>query len=133
MNTDLGRWERLLRNNDDLQIWKAINWRGEYEGKSNSACPSDEEFKIFFEQTFNSPDDLWLPDQHLNYEVSIPLLDEPITPYEVQQQINILKADKACGPDGVSPGIFKILPFRWILMLTTLFNSVFSSGAYPQA
>ena len=25
MNSTLGRWERLLENNDDRNIWKAIN------------------------------------------------------------------------------------------------------------
>lgn len=103
----IGRWERLLQNNDDLNIWKAINWKGEYEGKSSSSIrPLDDEFKRFFERTFNLPDYLGLLNQYENYEVPTPVLDDTITAAEVQQQIKQLKVDKACGPDGLTSGIF---------------------------
>ena len=62
----------------------------------------------------------------------VPLLDDPISPLEVDDVLNKrLKANKGCGPDGVPPGIFKILPITWILFLTSLFNMVFST-IYPQ-
>lgn len=42
-----------------------------------------------------------------------------------------MKPDKACGPDGVPPGVFKLLPPDWILCIAMLFNCIFSSGSYP--
>ena len=43
-----------------------------------------------------------------------PLLDDPIQEIEVDQQISRLNAGKAAGPDGVPPGVFKLLPAIWI-------------------
>ena len=65
--------------------------------------------------------------------VNSPILDDNITPLEVKQQIDMLKSDKASGPDGVSPGILKILPAEWILLFTNIFNAVFHSKTYPPA
>lgn len=42
-----------------------------------------------------------------------------------------MKSDRACGPDGISPGVFKLLPGHWILTLVTLFNNVFLYAQYP--
>lgn len=56
----------------------------------------------------------------------------PIAVSEVQQQVRRLKSEKASGPDDVTHGIKKILPGEWILLLTTLFNNVLSSGTYPR-
>ncbi len=39
--------------------------------------------------------------------------------------------DKACGPDGLPPGAFSLLPAQWVLAIGTLFNNVFVSGTYP--
>ena len=47
------------------------------------------------------------------------------------QEINKLKQDKACGPDGISPGIIKFLPAQWYHAILVQFNAVFSSGSYP--
>ena len=66
-------------------------------------------------------------------EVNIPILDDQITPEEVQAQIKNIKPEKSCGPDGVSPGILKMLPLQWILTLATLFNTIFISSSYPSA
>ena len=64
-------------------------------------------------------------------DVTIPVLDDPISPNEVQIQIKKLKGNKACGPDGVPPGVFKILPIEWVLYISTLFNNIFLPGTYP--
>lgn len=74
-----------------------------------------------------------LSDYDFTTDVFIPVLDEPITPLEVQQQVKLLKSDKACGPDGVSPGLFKLLPGQWVVFLATMFNTIFMSGSYPYA
>ena len=43
---------------------------------------------------------------------------------------NQIKPKKSAGLDGVSPGLFKLLPVQWILTLTLLLNNVFVLG-YP--
>ncbi len=63
--------------------------------------------------------------------VNIPLLDDAISGEEVKRQVSNIKPDKACGPDGISPGILKLLPSQWIMTLTALFNIVFLSASYP--
>ena len=134
MNNALGRWERLLEDNDDLNIWKAINWKGEYEhSKQDELCPSDTEFKEHYERCFNPPNRLRLRTDEFVTIVNIPVRDDNVTLLEVKQQINMLKPDKASGPDGVLPGILKMLPAEWILHFTNIFNAVFHSQMYPPA
>ena len=36
-----------------------------------------------------------------------------------------------CGPDGVPPGVLKLLPAHWITFIVFLFNSIFLCGEYP--
>ena len=43
-----------------------------------------------------------------------------------------VKPEKGCGPDGNSPGVYKLLPDQWIAFLCVLFNIVFVAG-YPLA
>ena len=131
------RWERLLEENDEAQLWRAINWRGEFNfpsrTQSEASSPSEYEFKEYFEGVYNPPavcvpynDDLW-------HDVYIPVLDDPMLPQEVQDQVKRLKCNKACGPDGVPPGIFKLLPPAWIVTVTMLFNNIFMSATYPSS
>ena len=42
-----------------------------------------------------------------------------------------MKANKACGPDGVPPGVFGSLPAHWIVFITGLFDLIFRSASYP--
>ena len=77
---DMGRWERLLNDNDDVRIWRAINWKGEYNKCNNSDCyPTDDEFKHFYESNLNPQTNLRLADTNLTTNVHIPILDDEIT------------------------------------------------------
>ena len=62
--------------------------------------------------------------------VSVPLLDNAIDPEEVEDAIVSLKGDKSY--IGVDTGLLKILPFEWIVFLTTIFNTIFV-GNYPKS
>ncbi len=64
-------------------------------------------------------------------DLTVLVLDDPISPAEVDFQIRKIKVDIACGPDGLPPGVLAMLPPAWLLPLTTLFNTVLTSGAYP--
>lgn len=129
----LGRWERLLGDGDDSRVWKAIDWKGNLNmsGYGVDDCPNDEEFKAHFESVLNPPGIVDPYSGDVATDVTIPILDDPISPVEVREQIRKLKSDKACGPDGLSPGIFPLLPAQWVLTLVTLFNRVFCFGQYP--
>ena len=129
--TALGRWRYVIQKSNPKDLWNAIAWNGTFETPSNEKeQPSDAEFRSHFEALLNvshQNEDIVIP----NVMTHIPLLDEDITPYEVDRQIKKLKTAKAAGPDGVPPGIFKWLTDEWILLLTYLFNQVFQ-GQYPQ-
>ena len=66
-------------------------------------------------------------------DVYMPVLDDPIDTVEVSEVIEKnLKSNKGCGPDGVAPGIFKLLPAQWLLYITMLLNAVFHTH-YPES
>ncbi len=129
----LGRWERLVENNNDLEVWRAIDWKGEYENSHKSDVkPTNEQFKEYIESSFNPPAEVRLDPNMFASDVMIPLLDEPITSLEIEQQIKKLKSDKASGPDGLSPGILKWLPGQWLVLLAHIFNVIFVTRVYPK-
>lgn len=63
-------------------------------------------------------------------EVTITDLDGPISPAQVRQQVRKMKADKACGPDRLPPGVFSLLPTQWIFTIAILFNNIFFSDQH---
>ena len=132
-NYECSRWDRILEERDHAKLWQAIDWRGEFRAETGGGdCkPGDEEFKDHFEKLFNSADAGELDANEFYTEVTIPVLDEPISTVEVETQIKKLKSNKACGPDGVPPGLFKILPIEWVMYISILFNSIFLPGTYP--
>ena len=131
VDMQLGRWERLLSDRDDSRVWKAINWKCEFAGEnSEKSCPSSDEFKAHFEAILNL--DMDNEDvMEVTTDVKIPVLDEQISAAEVQEQIKRMHPDKACGPDGLPPGVFSLLPAQWVLAIVTLFNNVFCVWQLP--
>ena len=133
VDMQLGRWEKLLSDKDDSRVWKAINWKGELAAeRSDGSCPSSDEFRDYFEHILN-PDVINHDVSEVTTEVTIPILDEQISAVEVQEQITRMHPDKACGPDGLPPGVFSLLPVQWILAIVTLFNNVFVTGTCPSS
>ena len=127
----LNRWERLLQDPDDARVWKALDWKGNFsDNLINNDSPSDSEFKQFYETHINQYNNESLECDTTNC-INVPILDDLITPEEVTSHIEKLKANKSCGPDGIPPGVYKLLSPSWILTITTLFNSILSSATYP--
>ena len=125
------RWSNLVSENDQKKIWSAINWRGEWCTDTNDTCPSNEDFSRHFDSLFNPPDvtpDLIIQPEHEKY---MPILDDPIQPIEVKDAIKQLHGNKAAGVDGLPPGILKLLPIKWIFLLCTLFNAIFTGEYIP--
>ena len=124
-------WERLLWDRDDSRVWRAIDWKGRFQGGNKTdECPTDHEFKEYLEKVLNPEENETVGDD-IQSIVNVPILDDQITVEEIQSQINNNKPDKAYGPDGVSPGVLKMLPAQWLLMLAVLFNALFLSASYP--
>ncbi len=128
------RWERLVNDSNDKRVWAAIDWRGEYiENRNAEVRPSSEDFRAYYDEVYN-PEGSTAPDPNqCQSDVFIPVLDEPVEVGEVITQMNNMKPNKSCGPDGVSPGVVKYLPGQWILALTEMFNSILASATYPSS
>ena len=130
----LSRWQRIIDCDDPKVLWRAIDWKGEFNPAPEKDKPSDLEFQAHIERLLN-PEDLrdteWpvVSDNH----VSIPVLDDPIDARETSDAISKqMKPGKQAGPDGNSPGTFHMLPAVWIVFLTSLLNLVFRCS-YPVA
>lgn len=100
-------------------------------GNNADSVPNDEVFKDYFEELFNPPDTVYPTVNELRSNINIPLLDDPIQIDEVQRQIKRLKPGKTCGPGGLPPACFKVLPLQWIMFITTVFNRIFFTASYP--
>ena len=55
-----------------------------------------------------------------------------ISPKEVTEAIHHLKANKAAGPDGIIPEVYKHAGDKIIPFLVYSFNTIFTSGEYPE-
>lgn len=85
----VNRWEKLLSEGDHKRVWQAINWKGNLQTCDKSqVTPSDEQFREYFQNSFNVADDNFDERDLVNTEVNIPLLDDPITPQEVAVQVS---------------------------------------------
>jgi hypothetical protein len=127
------RWQRILEMKDEKSLWHAINWKGEFLPlQTHDDRPSDESFKKHLEQLLNPVEAETLLNGEIVSQVDVPLLDQRISPMEIDSVIKMqLKPDKGCGPDGIPPVTFKLLPVQWILCVATLCTTVFYNH-YPQ-
>ena len=47
---DVSRWDKILQEQDNARVWRAIAWQGKFQDSSvSNATPTDEEFKTFYE------------------------------------------------------------------------------------
>ena len=130
------RWKRIMDSTDKRLLWKAVTWNGDVNWKDVSANdkPSDDQFKIHFESLLNpNRIDFAVHVFDFTSNIYIPVLDDDISPVEIDFVIKKqLKPNSGCGPDGVAPGLFKLLNPEWIIWLSTVLNAIFQS-AYPQS
>ncbi len=125
VNDATERWQLLLEMGEPKQIWNAIDWNGKFESPhQDKQKPNDQEFKAHFEKLLNPPGG------HVNLDIPqvdmyVPVLDDPICPSEVEAEIKRLKPNKAAGVDGIPPGILRLLPDDWLLLITYIYNCVF--------
>ena len=126
------RWQRILDSNDHKALWRAISWSG-IISRNPIDTPSDEQFQVHLEELSNPDRQTEVAFSDVTTDVTIPLLDGPINPDEVESVLrHNIKPNKGCGPDGIPPVVISALPATWIIVLTSIFNLVFHSG-YPMA
>ena len=115
---------------DPRMIWRAIDWGGDFDAPHDTnETPTDREFAEHFERLLN-PEEGPVAIDIPQTDIYIPILDDDITPNEVEKEIQRLKPGKAAGPDGIGPGILRLIPDAWIILITCLLNIVFT-GVYP--
>ena len=123
------RWHQILTNKDSRSLWTSINWNGSFDRPPDELTrPSDEAFCAHYQQLLNPGVQIqvYLPSV-FKY---MPILDDDITPLEVHTNVKKLKTNKTAGCNGLPPGVLKHVNQDWIILLTHLFNMVFSSD-YP--
>lgn len=103
---------------------------------NNNLCQSNKEkaelfLKLFSDKYHVDPANRAVPNfrSRCNENVSIP----HTTPQEVKKMIDDLIADKACGPDGITNRMLKLLNPNISTLLSSIFNKVNDSGKYPDA
>ena len=120
------RWNFLKEQRDPRQLWRAINWNGTFEMAPDTVdTPSAKDFCTHYENLMN-PDRKHPPAYQPVAPKYIPILDDPISPDEVENAIKSLNTNKAAGYDGVPPGLLKLLNTEYSGML----NTVEYSGYY---
>ena len=119
------RWQRIINSRDPRQLWNSINWNGSFETPNDVLQqPTNEAFCDFY-QDLLSPEGACPLNFQPQFVKYVPILDDPISPSEVADCCVLLKANKAAGIDGISPGLLKLLPDDWVIFMTYLFNLVF--------
>ena len=119
-----------MEENDPKKIWKSIGWNGCIDN-SSSVAPSDEEFRVHFEDLLNPANIENSCEVDVSDSPFISILDDPITPVEVAEAAGKINESKSF--IGVTPAILSSLPAVWILFITQLLNLVFCNEqlVYP--
>ena len=105
-DNDLERWDAVINSGDEKIIWQLIGWNGDLQKTNEIMTPTNATFKEHFDTLPNSEDQ-----QTMNETASecpyIPILDDPITPIEVE---DTLKKTKTKGYIGNCPSVLQWLP-----------------------
>jgi len=102
----MDRWNNILQQGNDRQLWASINWKGTFvsHSRNGSDQPSDTAFCDHFSNLLNPVNAI---DQRVfspNTFRYMPILDDEIQPTEITKCVENLKPNKAAGIDGISPG-----------------------------
>ena len=126
---------------DPKQFWRNIK---KFTTKTRQVSDiSDEQWLEHFEKVFDvkgmgqdTDDEMSSPyttESNRNSSAEDDSLNSDISPQEVTESIDHLKANKAAGLDGIIPKVFKHSCDKIVPFLVHLFNKVFASGEYPEA
>ena len=93
--------------------------------------PTDDEFKVHFENLLNPLGNENCDTTDVSDCPYIPIRDDAITENELKEATSTCKENKSF--IGISPAIFKCLPWSWITFLVQLLNIIFFDNqlTYP--
>ena len=104
------RWNTILANKNQRDMWRAINWNGNLELNETWDTPSEKDFKLHFENLLNPNHDETLDLVSSCSGPSIPITDDPITFDEIKEAAKSCNSTSSGGPSGIPCGVFKFLP-----------------------
>ena len=47
------RWQRIIECDDPKTLWRAIDWKGEFDPTQERIKPTDQEFRVHIEELLN--------------------------------------------------------------------------------
>ena len=79
------RWQRIMKANDSRSLWQGIDWNGKYRETKTTERPPEEAFRDHMERLLNPSDNEPIDPTLANTtEITIPLLDDPFEPVELE-------------------------------------------------
>ena len=92
LKEDHSRWVDVLNQNTSSELWDRIDWNGKLNAPPSTNFPPPEIFAAHFEELYKETDDKECENiMSLQSDVTIPLLDDPITESEVEDAIDDIK------------------------------------------
>ena len=122
LKNDHSRWADVLKENTSKELWERIDWNGKLNAPPSNNFPSPDIFAAHFEDLYQAKDDNECENiLSLQSEVTIPVLDDPITQSEVEDAIDDMKKG---GYDFPLP-VVNILRQLFLPTLVLLMNIMF--------
>ena len=85
MKTDSDRWSEALKSSDGKAFWKLVDWKGNLKNKKAVVSPTIQEFELFFHDLYKcANNDELLEILQIESDVTVPVLDDPITDEEIK-------------------------------------------------
>lgn len=122
LKDDHSRWVDVLNGNSSSELWERIDWNGKLNAPPSTNFPPPEIFAAHFEDLYKATDDKECENiMSLQSDVTIPLLDDPITQSEVEDALDDMKKG---GYDFPLP-VVHILRKLFLPVLVLLMNVMF--------
>ena len=119
---ETNKWNSYLKENDSKNFWAYVDWKGNLGKNKSTVSPTMNEFEIFFQDLYSCADkDEVTEIMNIETNVTIPILDDPITENEINEAFNSMKKS---GYD-YSISVLRTLVTSFALLLVTLFNLMF--------
>ena len=91
LKNDHTRWINVL-NEGSSELWERIDWNGKLNTPPSNNFPPPEIFAAHFEDLYKGSDDAECEDiMNLQSNVTVPLLDDPISQFEVEEAFDDMK------------------------------------------
>ena len=93
---DNKKWKFIRDSKDSKLIWNSLSWNGKFSDNNTNDHIDRNNFKNYYEEIYNSNINHFDDISSLTSQVSIPVLDDPISE---QEMMNAIKSCKKGGSD----------------------------------